>query len=142
MHDLTPIPALLGGAMIGLAASILLFFHGKVAGVSGIFGGLFAGGADRGFRLSFLAGLVAAGVGARLFAPHAFATSWSASLPLALGAGVIVGFGTQMGGGCTSGHGVCGISRLSKRSTVATIAFMAAGFAVVFVIRHVLGGRP
>lgn len=135
------VPALVGGALIGLAASILLFTHGRVAGISGIFGGLFTRGDDRGFRISFLAGLAAAGVAARLFAPASFATTWSATLPVALVAGVVVGFGTQLGGGCTSGHGVCGVSRLSKRSIVATIAFVATGFLTVFVIRHALGGR-
>lgn len=142
MSDFTPIPALIGGALIGLAASILLLFHGKVAGISGIFGGLVTNAADRGFRLSFLGGLVFAGVLARVVVPSSFATTWSASLPVALVAGLLVGFGTQLGGGCTSGHGVCGISRMSKRSVVATVAFMATGFLTVFVARHVLGGAP
>jgi uncharacterized membrane protein YedE/YeeE len=141
MHDFTPWSALLGGALIGLAASVLLFANGAVAGISGIFGGVLRRGApERGARLWFLAGLLGAGADVRFVHPSAFATSWSASLPVALAAGVLVGFGTQLGGGCTSGHGVCGISRLSARSIVATLTFMATGFVTVFVVRHALGG--
>jgi len=141
MNDFTPISALIGGAIIGLAASLLLLTHGKVAGISGIYGGVLRRGtSDRSFRLWFLAGLVVAGAVLKLVYPAAFATSWSATLPVALVAGLIVGFGTQLGNGCTSGHGVCGISRLSMRSLVATGAFMTAGFVTVFVVRHVIGG--
>jgi uncharacterized membrane protein YedE/YeeE len=141
MHDFTPWSALLGGALIGLAASALLLANGAVAGISGIFGGVLRRAApERAARLWFLAGLLGAGAVARLVYPSAFETSFRASLPVALAAGVLVGFGTQRGGGCTSGHGVCGISRLSIRSIVATLTFMATGFATVFVARHVLGG--
>jgi uncharacterized protein len=141
MHDFTPLSALIGGALIGLSASLLLFSHGKVAGISGLVGGLLRRGTtDRGFRLSFLAGLLAAGIVVRLVFPAAFESRWTATLPLALAAGVLVGFGTQLGSGCTSGHGVCGISRLSLRSLIATGTFMLTGFATVFVIRHLLGG--
>lgn len=141
MHELTIVPAFIGGALIGLAASILLLTHGRVAGISGLYGGLFRRGTrDRSFRLSFIAGLVVAGVLIRLLAPASFATSWSAPLPVTLLAGLLVGFGTQLGYGCTSGHGVCGISRMSIRSVVATLTFMASGFATVFVVRHLLGG--
>ena len=143
MNDFTPIPALIGGALIGLAASILLLTHGKVAGISGLYGGLLRGGtSDRSFRFWFIAGLALAGGLVRLGFPAAFATRWSAALPVTLIAGLIVGFGTQLGNGCTSGHGVCGISRLSARSLVATGVFMATGFATVFVVRHMLGGGP
>lgn len=143
MNDFTPIPALFGGALIGLAASILLLTHGKVAGISGLYGGLLRSGtSDRAFRFWFIAGLVGAGGLVRLAFPAAFATRWSAALPVVFIAGLIVGFGTQLGNGCTSGHGVCGISRLSVRSLVATGVFMATGFATVFVVRHVLGGGP
>ena len=143
MNDFTPLPALLGGALIGLAASLLLLTHGKVAGISGIYGGVLRRGtSDRGFRIAFLAGLVAAGAVVRLVFPSAFATTWSAALPITLAAGVLVGFGTQLGNGCTSGHGVCGISRLSARSLVATLTFMATGIVTVYVVRHVLGGGP
>jgi uncharacterized protein len=141
MNDFTPIPALLGGALIGVASSLVLLTHGKVAGISGIYGGLFRRGtSDRLFRLAFIAGLVFAGVLVRAFFPAAFATTWSATLPVVLAAGLLVGFGTQLGNGCTSGHGVCGISRLSVRSLIATAAFMAAGTATVFVVRHLIGG--
>ena len=141
MHDFTPIAALVGGALIGLAASLLLLTHGKIAGISGLYAGALRRGAeDRGFRLWFLAGLALAGLGARIVYPAGFASTWTASLPVALVAGVLVGFGTQRGNGCTSGHGVCGLSRLSARSLVATVTFIATGAAAVFVVRHLLGG--
>ena len=143
MNDFTPISALAGGAVIGLAASLLLLTHGKVAGISGLFGGaLRRGTSDRAFRLSFIAGLVLMGAVVRVLAPGAFATTWSATLPLTLLAGAVVGVGTQLGNGCTSGHGVCGVSRLSARSLIATGTFMATGFDTTFVVRHVLGGAP
>ena len=141
MNNFTPISALLGGALIGLAASLLLMTHGKVAGISGLYGGLFRRGTtDRSMRLSFVFGLLFAGLAARLYFPEAFATGWSATMPVVLVAGLLVGIGTQLGNGCTSGHGVCGISRLSVRSLLATGTFMATGVATVFVVRHVLGG--
>lgn len=141
MNDFTPIPALVGGALIGVASSLILLTHGKVAGISGIYGGLFRRGtSDRPFRLAFIAGLIVAGALIRVFFPGAFTTSWRASLPVALAAGLLVGFGTQLGNGCTSGHGVCGISRLSIRSLIATATFIGTGMATVFVVRHVIGG--
>lgn len=141
MHDFTPLSALIGGALIGLSASLFLLTHGRVAGISGLYGGIFRRGAtDRTLRIAFIAGLLVAGILARWLAPAAFETSWSAALPIALLAGLLVGFGTQLGSGCTSGHGVCGLSRLSIRSLVATGTFMATGVATVFVVRHVFGG--
>lgn len=141
MHDFTPIPALVGGILIGAAASLLLFTHGKVAGISGLYGGVLRRGtSDRSFRIAFIAGLVVMGTLLRIVLPSAFASTWTASLPIALAAGVIVGFGTQMGNGCTSGHGVCGISRMSVRSIIATVTFMLTGGITVFVARHLLGG--
>ena len=132
---------MLGGALIGIAASLLLFTHGKVAGVSGLYGGLLRRGtSDRALRFWFISGLVVAGAVMRFACPGAFATTWTAALPIVFVAGLLVGFGTQLGGGCTSGHGVCGISRLSVRSLVATGTFMATGFATVFVVRHLIGG--
>jgi uncharacterized membrane protein YedE/YeeE len=143
MNDFTPLPALAGGVLIGLAATLFLLTHGRVTGISGIFGTLLRGPSDdRRTALSFVAGLVVAGLFVRLLGPGAFATSWSPALPTLFVAGVIVGFGTQLGSGCTSGHGVCGISRLSARSIVATMVFMATGIATVFVVRHVIGGGP
>lgn len=141
MHSFTPLSALIGGALIGLSASILLLTHGRVAGVSGLYGGIFRHGpADRALRVAFIAGLLLSGLVARVVFPAAFETSWTAALPTALVAGLLVGFGTQLGNGCTSGHGVCGIGRLSVRSLVATGTFMATAVATVFVVRHVLGG--
>lgn len=141
MNDFTPLPALLGGALIGLAASLLLLTHGKVAGISGLYGdALRPGTSDRTFRIVFILGLVAAGAVIKVLFPAAFATTWSATLPIALVAGLLVGFGTQLGNGCTSGHGICGISRLSARSLIATGTFMATGFLTVYVVRHLLGG--
>jgi uncharacterized membrane protein YedE/YeeE len=140
MNHFTPVPSLLGGILIGIAVSLLLLTHGRVAGISGVYGGLFRRGAkDRDVRFAFVAGLVFAGLVVRVFSPAAFATSWSATLPLALVAGVVVGLGTQLGGGCTSGHGVCGVSRFSTRSIVATITFMGTGGLTVYVVRHVFG---
>ena len=141
MNDFTPIPAFVGGALIGLAASLLLFTHGKIAGISGLYGGMLRRGtSDRAERFWFLAGLVVTGGLVRVTFPAAFATSWSATLPVVFVAGLLVGFGTQLGNGCTSGHGVCGISRLSVRSLVATATFMLTGFATVFVVRHLIEG--
>ena len=141
MHDFTPLSALLGGALIGLSASLLLLTHGKVAGSSGLYGGIFRRTSpDRALRLAFIAGLLLSGIVFRIIYPAAFETTWTAALPVALVAGLLVGFGTQLGNGCTSGHGVCGISRLSVRSFVATGTFMAAGIATTFVVRHLMGG--
>ena len=145
MESFTPIASLFGGVLIGLAASILLLFHGRVAGIAGILGETLRGDGTRGegvFRAAFLVGLIAAGIALRLLYPAAFAgagSSSAASIGLVAIAGLLVGYGTRLGSGCTSGHGVCGISRLSKRSIAATMTFMAAGGVTVFVIRHVIG---
>lgn len=138
----TPWAALGGGLLIGLAAALLVLFNGRIAGISGILGGLLrpnervAG--DVGWRVAFLAGLLAAPVLYALAAPLPVPRI-EASTPVLIAAGLIVGLGTRYGAGCTSGHGVCGLSRLSPRSLVATLAFMAAGFATVFVVRHLIG---
>lgn len=135
--DFTPLSGFLGGALIGLAAVLLLVANGRIAGVSGIAAGLFARiTPDTLWRAAFIGGLP---LGALLYwlirgAPPDLTID--ASLPVALAAGLLVGFGTRLGSGCTSGHGVCGIARFSKRSVVATIVFMAAGIATVFVVRH------
>ena len=143
MESFTPLSALAGGALIGLAASVLLLFHGRVAGISGILGDALraptAGGEAR-YRLAFLGGLLGVGLALHFVYPAAFgAASAAVPLPLVIGAGLLVGYGTSLGNGCTSGHGVCGISRFSARSIAATMTFMAAGGATVFVVRHVLG---
>jgi uncharacterized membrane protein YedE/YeeE len=140
---LTPISSTIGGALIGVAASMLWVFNGKIAGVSGIFGGLFAPAKeDRSWRASFVAGLLAAGVLFSYRWPRAIGDSTAHSIAAIALAGLLVGAGTEMGHGCTSGHGVCGISRGSKRSAVATATFMATGMATVFVLRHLIGGSP
>lgn len=133
--------SLLGGGLIGLAAIVLLAANGRIAGVSGIVGGLIAPArGDVGWRLCFVAGLVFGGVVVRaLFAEPFRGLDATPLAPLAV-AGLLVGFGASLGSGCTSGHGVCGVSRLSPRSIVATMTFMAAGALTVLVVRHVLGG--
>lgn len=142
MHNLTPLSGFIGGALIGLAAALLMLLTGRIAGISGIFGGLFAPGTnDRGWRIAFVAGLIAAPLitsfltGAMLPSP-----TMPASMIVIVVAGLLVGFGSRMGGGCTSGHGVCGIARLSARSLIATAIFMAVAIATVAVARHVIGG--
>lgn len=141
MSTFTPLPSLVGGVVIGLAASILLLFNGRVAGISGIVGGLVdPRPRDVGWRASFVAGLVAGGVVLRVVHPASTALVLDRPPVVITLAGVLVGMGTRLGSGCTSGHGVCGISRGSARSMVATVVFMAAGAITVFVVRHLLGG--
>jgi uncharacterized membrane protein YedE/YeeE len=131
---------LLGGGLIGLSASLVLLLHGRVAGIAGLFGGLFLPGRDaRLLRLAFVLGLAGAGLAFALLHPSTLASTQSPSLVVAAVAGLLVGFGTQLGGGCTSGHGICGMSRLSPRSIVATLTFMATGALTVLVVNHVLG---
>jgi hypothetical protein len=135
----TPWASLGGGVLIGLAAALLVLLNGRIAGISGVLGGLLNPRAgDITWRLAFVA--------AMLLAPTLYravttlpATTIDANYPLLVSAGLLVGFGTRFGAGCTSGHGVCGLSRRSPRSLVATMSFMAAGFATVFVTRHLLG---
>ena len=134
----TPWSALAGGAIIGFAAMLFALFNGRVTGISGIVGGLLRPSLpDAPWRAAFLAGLIVAPIVYRLFAGPPNLTI-DANYPTLVLAGILVGLGTRYGSGCTSGHGVCGVSRLSPRSVVATLAFMAAGFATVFVTRHAL----
>ena len=137
--DFTPFSGFLGGALIGAAAILLLIANGRVAGVSGIVGGLLARvHGDMSWRVAFVAGLW---LGALIYwaaRDELFPFDLDATLPVTVAAGLLVGFGTSLGSGCTSGHGICGIARFSKRSTVATMVFMAAGIGTVFVVRHVL----
>jgi uncharacterized membrane protein YedE/YeeE len=143
MEGFTPGTALVGGALIGLAASGLLLLVGRIAGISGIIGGLFQRDEDdRGWRLAFVTGLFVGGAIMGRLLPEAFAITIVQPVGLLLAAGFLVGVGTQLGSGCTSGHGVCGLSRGSVRSLVATVTFMATGIATVFVVRHVLGWMP
>lgn len=140
MDHFTPVSALFGGALIGLSAAILWVANGRIAGISGIVGGLAEpGSVDAPWRLAFLA--------AFLVAPLLYEVAYgvptvvvTAGPVLLVLAGLLVGFGTRLGGGCTSGHGVCGIARLSRRSIVATVLFMTAAAATVFLSRHVFGG--
>jgi uncharacterized membrane protein YedE/YeeE len=132
----TPWTALAGGLLIGLAAAAFVLFNGRIAGISGILGGLLRPAqGDIAWRVAFLAGLIAAPLAYALFAPLPAVRIDAGDGPL-VAAGLLVGLGTRYGSGCTSGHGVCGLSRLSPRSLVATGAFMLAGFITVFVLRH------
>src|SRR3954467_9353461 len=130
MHDFTPVRALCGGALLGVSASLMWLWGRRVAGVSGIVSGLWrAAPGERGWRLAFLAGLLVGGVVLRLVSPSVFGAGGLAgnSWPVLVVAGVLVGFGSRLGGGCTSGHGICGMSRLSFRSLAAVLVFIAAG---------------
>lgn len=138
-NHFTPISALAGGLLIGLAAALLIVLQGRVAGISGIVGGIFRRGPpqDIAWRAAFVLGLVLAPALFALFAPLPASHIDSDTNALLL-AGLLVGIGTRIGSGCTSGHGVCGLSRRSPRSLVATSGFMAAGFITVFLLRHLL----
>lgn len=137
----SPLPALAGGLLIGLAASVLLLVNGHVAGVSGIVGGLSSTArADAGWRIAFLVGLVAAGSIAAFAAPAAFDTPRAIPPTALIAAGLLVGYGSQLGSGCTSGHGICGLSRFAGRSIAATLTFMALAAVTVFAVRHVARG--
>ncbi|MBC7416393.1 MAG: YeeE/YedE family protein [Herminiimonas sp.] len=134
----TPWASFAGGLLIGLAAALLLLFNGRIAGISGILGGLLRPVKnDVSWRVAFLAGLIVAPIIYAVVAPVP-AVQIDASTVILLVAGLLVGIGTRIGSGCTSGHGVCGISRASPRSVVATLSFMAAGFFIVYVVRHLL----
>ncbi|MFB9885884.1 YeeE/YedE family protein [Balneatrix alpica] len=138
--NFTPWSALLGGVLIGLASTLFILLNGRIAGISGLLGGLLeAKKGELDYRLLFIAGLLLApslySLGATL--PE---VEMQVSWPWLILAGLLVGFGSRLGSGCTSGHGVCGLSRLSPRSLLATLSFMGAGFATVFILRHLLGG--
>ena len=140
MGAFDPISALIGGVLIGLASALLMLLNGRIAGISGILGGaLTISARDKVWRLSFIAGLIAAPIIISLGHPlpePQMPTNWL----LIVAAGVLIGFGARYGGGCTSGHGVCGIARLSARSIVATAIFMISAIVVVAIMRHVFGG--
>ncbi len=136
LNAFTPLAALAGGVLIGLAAAMFALFNGRIAGISGIVGGLLRPTpGDVSWRLAFVMGLLAAPVVYALFAALPASRIDAGDLTLVI-AGLLVGVATRYGAGCTSGHGVCGLSRLSARSLVATLLFMGAGFATVFVMRH------
>ena len=135
----TPIPSLLGGMMLGLAATLYVLLHGRILGISGIVSGLVhPKKEDWSWRLAFIIGLITAPFLAALFFGILPVIEVDASWLTVIIAGLLVGFGVQYGSGCTSGHGICGLSRLSPRSLVATLSFMTAGFLVVFIIRHLI----
>ena len=136
MTEFEVIMPLIGGILIGFAASMLLLFSGKIAGVSGIFGGmLFQKGNERAWKLSFIAGLIFGGILLYILNAEIFENTSGRGLLAVTIAGLLVGIGTRVGGGCTSGHGVCGIGRLSGRSIVATVTFVVAGIAVVSFVK-------
>ena len=141
MANFTPISAAIGGALIGLSAVLLMLSTGRIAGISGIFSGLLnMRGEDKGWRIAFLAGLLLAPVIAGLIGYGMSAPKLPSSWAVIVVAGLLVGFGTRLGGGCTSGHGICGIARLSPRSVAATVIFLVTAIATVAITRHVLGG--
>ncbi len=141
MENFTPVSALIGGLLIGSSAALLLWLNGRIAGVSGIAWNLIARPReDADWRLVFLIGLALGAFIYRTISGNGFVIVIEATWPVLVLGGVLVGFGTQLGGGCTSGHGVCGIARLAPRSIVATLTFMASAMATVFVVRHLLAG--
>ncbi len=139
--EFTPVLSTLGGALIGASASAMLLLEGRVAGISGIVGGLFTPKAgDIGWRLAFVAGLVLAGIGGMLLAPESLAVEVQRPPWMLVVAGLLVGVGTRLGNGCTSGHGVCGLSRMSPRSLASVVTFMGVGAAVAVVVGRLAGG--
>lgn len=140
--EFTPIASAAGGALIGVSAVLLMLFSGRVAGISGIAGRLLPPYRGGGIAeaAAFIAALIAAPLVYQWVTHEAVVQTVSGNIPLMIAAGLLVGFGAGISGGCTSGHGVCGLSRLSPRSLVATLTFMATAFATVFVLRHVIGG--
>jgi len=138
--NFTPWTALIGGILIGTAGLLLLWLNGRMAGISGIFGSVMSTDQSaNGWRILFVLGLIGGGFIWAIAGGDVAAIKIEAGLPELIGAGLLVGFGTQLGRGCTSGHGVCGISRLSPRGIISTLFYMGAGALTVFVIRHVVG---
>ena len=141
MTNFTPLSAAIGGALIGLAAVMLMLLAGRVAGIAGITAGILGiGSIDRAWRIAFIAGLILAPIAAMLAGYAVPIPQMPASWVVIVASGLLVGFGTRLGSGCTSGHGICGFSRLSKRSVVATLIFMGTAVVTVALMRHVIGG--
>jgi uncharacterized protein len=141
VSDLRPGAALLGGALVALGLLLALVAGRRVVGVSGVVGGIVLPSAgDTAWRVAFLIGLLVGGVLLAVVAPGTLTFTLDRSLPALAVSGLLVGFGTRLGNGCTSGHGVCGVARLSRRSLVATATFVAAGAATVFAAQHLIGG--
>jgi uncharacterized protein len=141
MANFTPISAAIGGGLIGLSATLLMLLTGRIAGISGIFGGcLGLGTRDKNWRIAFVAGLILAPLIAGWIGYAMPSPQMPPSWPVIITAGLLVGFGTRLGGGCTSGHGICGIARLSIRSMTATAIFIFTAIVVVALTRHVFAG--
>jgi uncharacterized membrane protein YedE/YeeE len=141
MENFTPLLSGIGGILIGLGAALMLVFNGRIAGISGIFEGVVVPDQGSfGWKAAFIGGLLVGGAVMFAVAPGWFAVEIEQSTLGFVVAGLLVGFGTRLGNGCTSGHGVCGMSRMSRRSIVATVSFMAAGATTVYVVRHLIGG--
>lgn len=141
MQGFTPYLSFTGGILIGLAAIALLYFNGRIAGLSGIVGGLLQpNSGDVAWRATFIIGLLCGAVLIRLFHPEAMQIRIDVSLPAVVLGGLLVGIGTRIGNGCTSGHGVCGVGRLAPRSMVASAVFLIFAMATTYLIRHVIGG--
>jgi len=139
LENFTPVSGLVGGLLIGLAAALLLLLNGRISGISGIVGGLLVrNSSEAGWRAAFVAGLLLGASAYVLATGEAVLVRMQASLPVLVAAGLLVGFGTRLGSGCTSGHGICGIARLSKRSIAATAMFFGVAILTVFLTHHVL----
>ena len=139
MENFTPVSGFIGGLLIGVAAALLLLLNGRISGISGIVGGLLVPKSpDARWRLLFVVGLLIGAFGYMLATSGTLAVRMQAPAPVLVAAGLLVGFGTRLGSGCTSGHGVCGIALLSKRSMVASAVFFGVGMLTVFVFRHVI----
>lgn len=139
MTEFTPFSALAGGLLIGLSATLLLLFNGRIAGISGIINGLSGAAGDRAWRVAFLLGMIGAAAGVFHFSSANFVPRTGFPVWALVLAGLLVGFGTRMGSGCTSGHGICGMGRLSRRSMVATALFFSMGVITALFSRHLLG---
>jgi len=141
MESFTPVSGLIGGVMIGAAAALLLVLNGRIAGISGIVGEALAlPRGETAWRLAFIAGLIAGPVLVQAIRGEALPVRLDATLPVLIAGGLLVGIGTRLGAGCTSGHGVCGLGRLSRRSIVATVTFLVVAGVTVYVARHLIGG--
>ena len=142
MENFTPIESLSGGILVGLASAILLFFTGRIAGISGIFGGILqAKHGETQWRVVFVAGLLVGGLLVNFFRPEMLQFQLERTNFGIIAAGLLVGIGARMGNGCTSGHGVCGIGRLAPRSMMAVVIFMTTAATTVYIVNHLLGGR-
>ncbi len=140
MENFTPVSSLLGGALIGLSITILLLFNGRIAGISGIMNGLFLSPKNEAmWRLAFLVGLALGAFIFQLFSTESLLPKNPSPLWLIAIGGFLVGIGTRLGSGCTSGHGICGIANLSKRSIFATLTFMSSGIITVYIVKHIIG---